>query len=159
MKLEPLKGKGLSYFYEKFLGKGNFKKTKIKNLLREVRDEIFPFNEDVALSDLYCKVCDPSSPPEFLQSKFKIRVPPNKKTTKSELKEVIIFGSRFQLKLLEEEAFFIDSTFQIVPQTFYQILTIIVISTTAKSYLPACHILMQGKHYNVYLAAFRNLND
>ena len=104
MRNEPLKG--ASYFYEKFLGKGKISKTKIKALLKEIRDEIFPLREEIALSDEYCKARDPLSPQEFFQGRFQVCVPGKKVSDPWSMKEIIIFGSRFQLKLLEENVYY-----------------------------------------------------
>ena len=115
IKKEPLKG--VMYFYEKFNPKWRIAKGKIKNILREVREELYPTKEEIALSDHYCKTIDENSPREFLQARLSTRVPVNKKGGSLVMKEILIFASRFQLKLLEESAYFIDCTFQIVDKS------------------------------------------
>ena len=156
---EPLKGK--QYFFEKSLA-ANIKisKSKIKDLLTEIREEKFPTNVEAALSNEYCKTKDDKCCQVFYQGRGSIRIPKSKPTTakfETVTKSFIIFASIFMLKMLEEHVWFVDATFSIVPAGFYQLLTIMTYQTRARSYAPSAFILMEGKNESLYEAVFSTL--
>jgi len=80
MMLEPLKGR--MYFYEKCVSQSiKTTKTKIKELLSEIREELYPSGEEIALSDHYCRTQDETCSQTFLQYKGHVRIPQLDKKT------------------------------------------------------------------------------
>ena len=159
IKDEPLKSQ--SYFFAKCISQGvKVSKTKIKRLVKDVREELFPADPNFALSDEFCKTRGDSTPQQFVQYKGEIRIPLNNKgngALQDQKKEFIIFGSRFMLKLLEDNSWFIDATFSIVPTSYYQLLTTLVYSQVARTYVPALYALCQSKQEIAYIALFNAL--
>ena len=156
IRLEPLKGK--QYFFEKSLAQNiKISKSKIKDYLTEIREELYPTNTEAALSDEFCKTKDNNCCQAFNQYQGTIKIPKSGGKLETVTKSFIIFASKFMLKLLEEPVWFIDATFSIVPTSFYQLLTIIVYHTSTRTYAPAAFILMNGKHERLYGAVFSSL--
>jgi len=155
MKQEPLKGR--LYFYEKSVAQDiKISKTKVKEYLQDIREELFPSNFDVALSDNFCKARDESCSQTFIQYQGNFKIPNQSKVDGKGT--FVILGSVFMLKQLQENAWFVDATFSIVPSSYYQLLTILTFNIQAQTYVPSAFILMSGKHENCYLAAFSALN-
>ena len=103
-------------------------KTKIKMMIFQIRNEVFPPLIEEAISDEFCKTkgSDSSS---FFQARLKIRVF-NDKKKEYRMEEFIIFGSNYMLSQFRySKRWFIDGTFKIVPSGFYQIIAILVDST------------------------------
>jgi len=63
------------------------------------------------------------------------------------------------LKQLEEEAWFIDSNFSIAPGGYYQLLAILVFDQSARTYVLACYVLLQGKNALIYKSVFSALKN
>lgn len=149
---------GLNKIYE-FAVKNNIKakKTQIKNWITEIRAEIFPPLIEQALSDEYCITKGIEKSP-FFQSISKLRLFNPKKNT-SRLEEFVILGSKWMLSQLKSSYWYIDGSFKIVPQDYYQILTILVSSDYHQSEVPAVYILTSCKSENIYFAAFSALKQ
>jgi len=155
MKQEPLKGR--LYFYEKCIAQDiKISKTKVKEFLQDTREEFFPSSFEVALSDNFCKARDESCSQTFMQYRGEFKIPNHSKVDGKGT--FVILGSVFMLKQLQENAWFVDATFSIVPSAYYQLLTILTFNIQAQTYVPSAFILMSGKHENCYLAAFSALN-
>ena len=156
IKLQLLKGK--LHFYEKCVTQNiKISKTKVKEIIQETREELFPSCSDLALSDTFCKTRDESCSQTFMQYKGDFKIP---NQSKVDIKgSFVILGSIFMLKQLQENAWFIDATFSIVPSCYFQLLTILVFNTQSQTYIPAAFILMTSKHENCYITAFSALNS
>jgi len=154
--LQPLKGK--LHFFEKCIAQNiKISKTKVKEILKETREELFPSNLEIALSDNFCKTRDETCSQTFMQYRAEVKIPSQ---SKKDIKgSFIILGSIFMLKQLQENAWFVDATFSVVPSGYYQLLTILTFNMQAQTYIPAIYMLMTGKHENIYTAAFSALNS
>ena len=125
---------------------------KIKNILYDIRQELFPPDKEIALGRPFC-VTRGGLGEGFHFCRFRGSFVDNKEGEN----EVIIFSSPCMLKLLNSANWYIDGTFKIAARGFRQLLIIIIYHPVHKCYLPACFILMSHKSYNCYMFAFRNL--
>ena len=153
---EPLKGR--MYFYEQCIKKNiTISKNKIKELIKEIREELFPSKLSIILSSSFYKTEDDTCSQTFFQYQGETCIPNLNESNVGVKKSFIIFGSAFMLKQLEEKAWFVDATFSIVPTGFYQMITILVYNVSAKTYVPSAYILMASKHQSMYEMAFQSL--
>ena len=127
-------------------------KHKIKNLITEIREEFFPSNKDMALSNQFCSTRgDFGGGINFCRFRGTVNDEKNNTT------EVLIFSSPCLLRLLKNQQWFVDGTFKIVPSSHRQLLIIIVYHALLDCYLPACYLLMSHKTKIAYRYAFSNL--
>jgi len=136
----------------------NISKAKIKNLIFQIRNELFPTMIEEAISDYFCITKDNESQ-FFCQGRSKIRIF-NKEKKAFIMEEFIIFGSQYMLRHLKQKTtWYLDGTFKIVPPCFYQLVTILVYSEIHEFEVPACYILLSGKNETLYQSAFYSLKN
>ena len=71
-----------------------------------------------------------------------------------------VYCSPFQQMLLSNENhWYVDSTFHVVPTNFYQLLVIVVDEEVTDSYMPACYALASKKNTQLYYHIFRDLKE
>ena len=156
MKNEPLKSQ--LHFYEHRQQKTiSIPNKKVKDLLKETREEIYASNPAIALSEHFCKTEDYSCSQTFMQFQGETSIPSLNQNNVAIKRPFIIFAFISMLKQLEERAWFVDATFSVVPSGFYQLLTILVYDTSTKTYVPAAFVLMGSKHQTIYEMAFQAL--
>jgi hypothetical protein len=67
---------------------------------------------------------------------------------KKRIEQYIIFTFKFNLKLLTKPShIFIDATFKVAPNNFYQLLNILVHIEKDKFTIPIIHVLMSNKSF------------
>lgn len=76
------------------------------------------------------------------------------------LNEYVLYCSPFQQKMLANaQHWFIDSTFYIVPSSFYQFLVILIFEETTNLYMPVCFALASRKNEDIYKRIFRDVKE
>jgi len=74
--------------------------------------------------------------------------------------EYVIYCSPFQqLLLCNSEHWYVDSTFYVVPSTFYQLMIILIHDNLVNMYIPVCFILASSKNLKIYKDIFRDIKE
>ena len=72
----------------------------------------------------------------------------------------VIYCSPFQQTLLRNAShWYVDSTFHVVPDDFYQLLVIVVYDDVTDSYMPCCYCLASRKNQHIYYKIFRDIKE
>jgi len=128
-----------------------FKKVDILKKIQEIRNELFPKEDQKVFTPLFCTVLD-SNNPNYNMFKAHIKIPYiAKEKGKSDLQEIVLFASHPIIKQMSaSNQWFMDSTFKIASKRFKQILNILVFIPHLKIFYPVCHVFMSRKTEDLY---------
>jgi len=123
--------------------------------LSNIRKQLFPKEPEIIFSRENCLTLheDSNRATSFLQCRFsyndesKISTKQNGKSSKTKQQEIIIFASKFFVKILADaRRWYVDGTFKVAPKNYYQVLTIICNHEPTNTNVPCFFILMTSKN-------------
>jgi hypothetical protein len=160
IKLNPL---GTLTFHQIKLHENNIylDDVKVKRLINITRNNLYPKDDDYLNNINYVtitfdeKITNARNIP-FCPSYSKYLNP----SKNYRFEKYIILTSIFQLLFLSKASdIFIDATFKVAPQNFYQILNIMIYEESKTFTIPIAHVLMPGKSYYSYKKVFQDLKN
>ena len=143
--------------------KQTFNIKTIKELRREVLDEIFPKNKLLAFHPSNTLALNSEDNFEDNLLKVSLQFPSLSKGKHTEnevlkFQEVHIFAINVMLfQLQKAKQYFIDGTFSIAPQGFQQVIVLMVLIPELQLFYPSCFILASNKTERLYKFAFDSL--
>jgi len=127
---------------------------KLKSMLYNIRQELFPLDKEMVLSKPFCLTKGNfGGGINFCRFKGYVR------DSKDNNNEVMIFSSPCLLKILKNDCWFVDATFKVAAKGYRQLLIVIVYHAISRCYLPAAFILMSHKNNLSYKLAFSALSS
>jgi len=120
----------------------------IENSLTKIRKEIYPIEPELIFTSDYCRTKDTNDKAcIFLQARLMF---PNSKNQK-QVDEIVILGSKFFIKIASEaNKWFLDATFKVCPNRYYQLLILICNHEFTNTNVPCLYILMTSKEQVSY---------
>ena len=142
--------------------KQNYTLRLVKDIKKEILNEIFPKDKNIAFHPSNCLVKEYEDIREDnlfkLYSQIPLQNPSYAKEISGSFQEFYIFSSNLMLYQLEQaKQWFIDGTFSVAPVGFQQLLTIIVYLPSHNVFYPAAYILLTNKSGMIYNYAFKSL--
>jgi len=136
-----------------------FKKYQIVKIIQEVRNEIFPRDEEKVFTTHYCQASDTQDQGlNLFRGHIKISFLSSVTMKISPPQEAIILTNKTMLKQMASSfQWFLDATFKVAPRGFQQILNIIVYLPNLKIFYPVSHIIMTHKTQELYWHAIQHL--
>jgi len=142
--------------------KQNYTLRLVKDTKKEILNEIFPKDKNIAFHPSNCLVKEYEDIREDnlfkLYSQIPLQNPSYAKEISGSFQEFYIFSSNLMLYQLEQaKQWFIDGTFSVAPVGFQQLLTIIVYLPLHNVFYSAAYILLTNKSGMIYNYAFKAL--
>jgi len=136
-----------------------FKNLQIIKTLQEIRNEIFPRDEEKVFTTFYCTALDSDEHGlNLFRGHIKIPNLTNKNVTTKGPQEAIILTNKPMLKQLSYSSqWHLDATFKIAPKGFLQILNMIVYIPNLQIFFPVAHVIMTHKTKDLYSHVFQHL--
>jgi hypothetical protein len=148
---DPLKGP--SYFWEE-AQKLHVKisKNHCKDLLVQIRGELYPKDNLIALSAPFCVTREGlGGGKKFSALQIEIE------GWNDDTGRFIIFTSPALLQNLKERTWFVDGTFKTAPQNYTQLITLISFHRESGSYIPCAYVAASSKKAFLYESIFTNI--
>jgi len=136
-----------------------FKKYEIIKTIQEIRNELFPRDDEVVFSQAFC-IAEDSSDPIYNLFQMQGKIPDTGKKKKNSpiSQKFVILANKTMLKQLSiSPQWFIDATFKVAPKGYYQLLNFIIYIPHLKLFYPACFAFMTTKTQELYYVVFESV--